>query len=103
MDESFDPILNNSIEVGRSFIQKKYWRSNALDYIWQGIGAYLNQNPHIKYLYGAVSISSNYPELAKSLIVSYYSKWYKQDSKFAKASVEFKISEVFTLFLSIKD
>lgn len=88
---SFDPILHDSVEAGRSFIQKKYWRSNALDYIWQGIGAFLNQNPHIKYLYGAVSISNSLPHLAKSLIVYYYSKWYQEDRKYADAIVKYEI------------
>jgi putative hemolysin len=91
LNPSFDPILHDSIEVGRSFIQKKYWRSNALDYIWQGIGAYLNKNPQIKYLYGAVSISNSYPEIAKSLIVYYYSKWYQEDSKYADAKIKYII------------
>lgn len=87
----FDSVLHDSIEAGRSFIQRKYWRSNALDYIWQGIGAFLNQNPHIKYLYGAVSISNSYPELAKSLIVYYYSKWYQENPKYAEAKIKYVI------------
>jgi hypothetical protein len=62
--------------MGRSFIQPRYWRSNALDFIWQGIGSYLSLNPHIRYLWGAVSISNTYSELAKGLIVSYYKNWY---------------------------
>lgn len=88
---AFDLILHDSVEAGRSFIQKKYWRSNALDYIWQGIGAFLNQNPHIKYLYGAVSISNSLPHLAKSLIVYYYSKWYQEERKYADAIVKYEI------------
>lgn len=76
IEQSFDSIMDESIEVGRSFIQPKYWKSNALDFIWQGIGAYLQQNPHIRFLWGAVSISDNYSLLAKSLIITYYQKWY---------------------------
>lgn len=74
--DNFDAILSESIEVGRSFIQPKYWKSNALDFIWQGIGAYLSQNPEIRFLWGAVSISDNYSPLAKALIIQYYKKWY---------------------------
>lgn len=74
--EGFDSILFESIEAGRSFIQPKYWKSSALDFIWQGIGAYLQQNPQIRFLWGAVSISDNYSQLAKSLIITYYQKWY---------------------------
>ena len=76
LEDKFDVFLENSLEMGRSFIQPRYWRSNALDFIWQGIGAYLTLNPHIQYLFGAVSISDAYSELAKGLIVAYYQKWY---------------------------
>jgi putative hemolysin len=92
LNESFDDILNQSIEVGRSFIQQKYWRSNALDYIWQGIGAYLSDKPEIKYLWGAVSISDTYSELCKGLIISYYRKWYNGDNSFATSKNEYHIS-----------
>src|SRR5690606_20297796 len=50
LSDTFIQYINDSLEVGRSFIQQKYWRSSALDYIWQGIGAYLSKNPQIKYL-----------------------------------------------------
>lgn len=74
-DEKFDEVLKDGIEVGRSFIQQKYWGTNALDYLWQGIGAFLNHFPY-RYLIGAVSISDSYPEEAKKLIITYYDKWY---------------------------
>jgi len=89
--ENFDTFLQESIEVGRSFIQPKYWKSNALDFIWQGIGAYLQQNPQIRYLWGAVSISDNYSHLAKSLIVYYYSKWYNGPNDMFYANLPFNI------------
>lgn len=84
LSPKFLTIVGDSLEVGRSFIQQKYWRSNALDYIWQGIGAYLSLNPQFKYLWGAVSISNSYPELAKSLITKYYSKWYFVEESLAE-------------------
>ena len=86
LSERFLEIVDDSLEVGRSFVQQKYWGSNALDYIWQGIGAFLSQNPDIKYLWGAVSLSDTYPEIAKALIISYYTKWYSGDTSLVKAS-----------------
>ncbi len=68
--------LVNSIELGRSFVQPKYWGSRALDYLWQGIGAYLYQNPNIRYMFGPVSLSSALPKGAQNLIVYYYNKYY---------------------------
>jgi len=46
--------LDNSIELGRSFIQKKYWNTNALYYLWQGIGAFLANNESVKFMFGGV-------------------------------------------------
>lgn len=74
--DQFQKLLPQSIELGRSFIQQKYWRSNALDYLWQGIGGLLKKHPDVRYLFGAVSISDNYSAYAKSLIVYFYKKWF---------------------------
>lgn len=74
--EGIFETLNQTLELGRSFIQEKYWRSNSLDHLWKGIGAYLLNNSHIRYLFGAVSISNSFDEESKALIVSYYKKWF---------------------------
>lgn len=94
-NESFNDVLQQSVELGRSFIQKKYWRSSALDYIWQGIGAFLNKYKDIRYLWGAVSISDTYNDLAKSMIVYYYQKWYLGDTSMATPKKDFYISPHF--------
>ena len=45
---------------------------HSLEYLWYGIGAYLREQPDIKYLFGPVSISNAYPQQAKELIISFY-------------------------------
>jgi putative hemolysin len=94
ISDNFNTFLHESIEVGRSFIQPKYWKSNALDFIWQGIGAYLQQNPDIRFLWGSVSISDNYSHLAKSLIVHYYTKWYSGPNDMFNAYQPFNIPKL---------
>ncbi|MDQ1263394.1 MAG: hypothetical protein QG559_395 [Campylobacterota bacterium] len=74
--EEFYNYFESGIELGRSFVQPKYWNSRALDYLWQGIGAYLRANPDIRYLFGCVSISSSYSEEAIALIVYFYSNYF---------------------------
>ncbi|MGI6370441.1 MAG: GNAT family N-acetyltransferase [Ignavibacteria bacterium] len=74
--EEFQEKLPQSLEMGRSFIQQKYWMSNALDYLWQGICAFKHEVKDIKYMFGAVSISNTYSEEAKAMIVYYYTKWF---------------------------
>lgn len=66
------PYLPYSIELGRSFVQPRYWGKRSLDYLWFGIGAYVAQHPEIKYLFGPVSLSDAYPQNAKELIIGFY-------------------------------
>lgn len=102
--DKFNEVLSQSIELGRSFIQSKYWRTNALDYIWQGIGAFVRKYPEVRFLWGAVSISNSYSEQAKAMIVYYYKKWYKGDSEYAtpmksyiiSKNLEIEMQELFT-------
>lgn len=77
--KEFKCYLENSIELGRSFVQPAYWGSKALDYLWQGIGAYLYKHKDIKYMFGPVSLSSSIPKDALNMIVYYYSKYYLKD------------------------
>jgi len=90
-DEKFAKYLTNSIELGRSFVQPRYWGSRALDYLWQGIGAYLYMHPNIKYMFGAVSISGAMPSVAKSLMIYYYDKYYGRYHDMLHPKDEYKI------------
>jgi hypothetical protein len=72
--EALEDVLPHSIELGRSFVQPKYWGSRALDYLWHGIGAYLLKHPQVKYMFGPVSISAQYKKDAAKAIVHVYSK-----------------------------
>ncbi len=88
-EPQFERYLQNSIELGRSFVQPKYWGSRALDYLWQGIGAYLYKNPHIKYMFGPVSLSSALPKDAQNLIIYYYDLYYGRFSQYLKPTKPF--------------
>ncbi|MFV7789760.1 lysophospholipid acyltransferase family protein [Aliarcobacter lanthieri] len=77
-NDDFKQYLTNSIELGRSFVQPKYWGTRALDYLWFGIGAYLKNNPNIKYMFGPVSISGTFPAIAKDLLVFYYTYYFEE-------------------------
>ncbi len=92
INESLDDTLEYAIELGRSFVQPKYWGSRALDYLWQGIGAYLAHNPHIKYMYGPVTISNAYPKIAKDLLVYFYTRYFEPETKAFKAKRPYVLS-----------
>lgn len=79
LGEDFGERYPNSLELGRSFVQPCYWGSRALDYLWQGIGAYLKHYPHIQTLYGPFSISDSYAKPARDALVYYYRRYHGED------------------------
>ena len=80
-------FFSQGLELGRSFLQPKYWGKRGLDYLWMGIGSFLIKKPYIRYLFGPVSISGAYPKYAKDLIVAYYKTYFTFDenANYAKA------------------
>lgn len=78
-DEGRFPYLEQGLELGRSFVQKKYWGKRSLDYLWYGIGAFIRRNPQYRYLFGPVSISNAMPQMARELLIFFY-KLYFADS-----------------------
>ncbi|AUV02397.1 2-acyl-glycerophospho-ethanolamine acyltransferase [Phytobacter ursingii] len=75
-DERMSEVLQHGIELGRSFIQPRYWGRRGLDYLWSGIGAYLARYPQYRYLFGPVSISGGFPPAARDLLVAFYRLWF---------------------------
>lgn len=74
------PRIAQGLELGRSFVVPDYWGSRSLDYLWQGIGAYLRRHPQVRYLFGAVSISAALPQAAREQLVAYYSRYHGADN-----------------------
>ena len=79
------PRLAAGLELGRSFVVPDYWGSRSLDYLWQGIGAYLRRYPGVRYLYGAVSISAALPRRASEQVVAYYRCFHGSEESLATA------------------
>lgn len=75
-DQQMNSVLDQGIELGRSFIQPQYWGRRGLDYLWSGIGAYLARYPQYRYLFGPVSISGGLPPAASELLIAFYRLWF---------------------------
>jgi putative hemolysin len=68
-DEAFTNRLGFAIEMGRSFIHPDYQKKPvSLNLLWRGIGKILVENPRYHTLFGSVSISREYSDLARALI-----------------------------------
>lgn len=76
LDAHRSAFLDNGLELGRSFVQPRYWGRRGLDYLWFGIGAYLANNPHYRYLFGPVSISNAMPQMARELLIYFYKLYF---------------------------
>lgn len=91
LDERLRPVLACSAELGRSFVQPRYRNTRSLDWLWQGIGAWLRAHPHVRHLHGPVSISAELPLAAREQIVAYYSRYFGDgDGGLARAHRPFR-------------
>ena len=76
--------LPHTIEFGRAFVQPMYQQREmgvkalfALDNIWDGIGAVMNNHPEIRWMIGKVTIYPDYNETARELIYAYLNQYHK--------------------------
>ncbi len=77
LSEKFiNEYLNDTIELGRSFVQPNYQMRAAgragmyaLDNLWDGLGALIINHPEIKYFFGKVTMYTNYNRYARDLIL----------------------------------
>lgn len=93
---SYSPALESRLaqgmELGRSFIAPAYWRSRALDQLWQGIGLYLQRHPELHYLFGPVSMSVSLPREAREWIAAAHQHYFGAPG-LAAARQPFVVSE----------
>ncbi len=70
--DKIQKVLRRGIELGRAFITPEFQRHPAsLDTLWMGIGHYLKTHPQYHYMYGTVSVSGEYTQASRALILSY--------------------------------
>jgi len=74
-------FLPVSVELGRSFVQPNYQPTlnlrkgmYSLDNLWDGLGAFIIDNPGVKYLFGKVTMYNHYDSLARDLVLFFLQK-----------------------------
>lgn len=83
-DTRFLTQLGGALELGRSFIRPEYQRKPAsLLMLWRGIGAYVARNPSCPVLFGPVSISREYSQDARQVMVSFLQTRLRHDGRSA--------------------
>ena len=91
--EAMTPYFEQGLELGRSFVQPKYWGKRSLDYLWYGIGAFLQKHPDYRYLFGPVSLSNTLPGPAKDLLVYFYQLYFGGQQHIAQSKRPYELPE----------
>ena len=72
LGNAFVNHVKNGLEMGRAFITAPYQKHPAsLDTLWMGIGSFVRKYPQYRYLYGTVSVSSEYTVRSRALMYEY--------------------------------
>jgi hypothetical protein len=88
-----------TIELGRSFVQPQYQPSASnrkglfsLDNLWDGLGALVVDNPHIKYFSGKVTMYPDFNRLGRDMILHFMNHYFPDRDGFGKPHAHLKIS-----------
>lgn len=77
MKPGFFPFLQQSVELGRTYVPEAYQKHRLpLFLLWKGILHFLLANPQYRYLLGPVSISKDYSEASKGIIVEFVRRFF---------------------------
>ncbi|MBR5118778.1 MAG: GNAT family N-acetyltransferase [Muribaculaceae bacterium] len=86
--EFLDDYLPYTIELGRSFVRPEYQSSKvgakgifALDNLWDGLGALTIVYPEIKYLFGKMTMYTNYPVDCRNLLLTFLHLYFPDPDK----------------------
>jgi putative hemolysin len=87
-------MMSKSIEMGRAFIVKEYQQKPMpLFLLWKGIVAMTLQFPEYRYLIGGVSISNQFSNFSKSLMIEFMKSHYYDPyiAQFIRPKKEYKV------------
>lgn len=72
LKKKFISKMAQALELSHNFIMPAY-RNKSLPFalLWQGMGAFMRQNPQYRYLFGQVRIEHSYSPLSQAVIKAY--------------------------------
>lgn len=90
-DEFIENYMPSTIELGRSFVQPKYQPNfnirkglYSLDNLWDGLGALVIDNEHIKYFFGKFTMYPAYDRFARDVILRFLQKYFPDPHKLVR-------------------
>jgi putative hemolysin len=93
-DSELDDMMKNSIEMGRAFIIKEYQQKPMpLFLLWRGIIHTTLRFPEHKFLLGGVSISNQFSNFSKSLMIEFMKSNYYDPyiAQYVRPKKEYKV------------
>ena len=93
-ESELDDMMEKSIEMGRAFIRKEYQlKPMPLFLLWKGIVHTTLRFPDHKYLIGGVSISNQFTDFSKSLMIEFMKSHYYDPyvAQYIHPKKEFKV------------
>ncbi len=98
-----------SIELGRSFVQPKYQGTTnprvglfSLDNLWDGLGALTVDKPEAKYFFGKMTMYNAYNREARNWVLSFLAEHFKGDPSLVTAvspvPIDPKYKEMMSVF-----
>jgi hypothetical protein len=82
-EKFINDYLRETIELGRSFVQPLYQPTfnlrrglYALDNLWDGLGALIIEHTDVKYLFGKVTMYTDFDPFARDLILFFMQKYF---------------------------
>ena len=88
------PFFKKCIEMGRAFVSSEYQQKPMpLFLLWRGIVHITLRNPQQKFIVGGVSISDQFSDFSKSLMIEFMKTHYYDSTvaQFVRAKKEFKV------------
>ena len=97
------------MELGRSFVHPDYQSRSrgrkslfALDNLWDGLGAILIDNHHLKYLFGKVTMYPHFNQKARNMILYFLKRHFSDDDHLVTpvdpANIDFHQDEMKKIF-----
>ena len=93
-DPEIHPFFKKCIEMGRAFVSSEYQQKPMpLFLLWRGIIHIALRNPQQKFIIGGVSISNQFSDFSKSLMIEFMKTHYYDSTvaQYVRAKKEFKI------------
>lgn len=94
--KKFGKYLSQAAELGRAYIIPEYQKKRLpLFLLWRGILGFLLENPQYKYLIGPLSISQQYSDISKQVIIEFIKQNYYDEelASYVKPRKPFKVKQ----------